>query len=630
MAEDYIINVKVQGTNQVKSQIEDVGKSASKTGKLAGLAMGPLDQVFGGLPSKLMAARKGVQGLNLSFKGMKAAIMSSGIGILVVALGEIIANWEAITDAIGVTSEAARQLEQDQKQLNATMVAATAATQPYLDIINDTTQSIENRRTAHDQLSKVVEAAKGIDIESADGMQRLADATRDYVAQQTLQQQLAQVNEKIAGKEQEILEQKTKWYNWGLNAEGKAAQLEKQRQKIRESMQPLEKERNRIIQNQIQLQNKLNKELEDQREAEKQKRLDDEAAAKAEREAEARRQRLAQARRERLNREEQAIARREKQAIQTNMTEEELFLDELERQEQAELATVKSEEAKAAIREFYAQKFVEYIDQLNDKEQERQDKIDADQLKNQQAVTEALNKQRMSAREVEQADLETHYDKLHEQAEGNAELQLEVETERLNARAALQKKFDDEDSAARQAKSDKDLAKAKADLEAEMALRTEFATNTFSILSNLNEAFSKKGEEQSKKSFERTKAISIAETLVSTYLSAQAAFASQFKPLATIDSPIRGALAAGAAVAGGLARVAAIKSQQYSGGGGAGGAGVTGGGFSGGATSVGVDVGSLIPNQQTPTPEPVRAYVVSNEISNRQALDRELQIQTTL
>jgi hypothetical protein len=77
--------------------------------------------------------------------------------------------------------------------------------------------------------------------------------------------------------------------------------------------------------------------------------------------------------------------------------------------------------------------------------------------------------------------------------------------------------------------------------------------------------------------------------------------------------------------------VAAIKSQQFTGGGSAGGAtGGGAGGLGGGVQSVGVDVGTLIPNQQTPTPEPVRAYVVENEISNKQALNRELQIQTTL
>jgi hypothetical protein len=84
------------------------------------------------------------------------------------------------------------------------------------------------------------------------------------------------------------------------------------------------------------------------------------------------------------------------------------------------------------------------------------------------------------------------------------------------------------------------------------------------------------------------------------------------------------------AVAAGLAKVAAIKSQQFSGGGSAGGAAGGGGSIGGGIESVGVDVGSLVPNQQNPTPEPVRAYVVENEISNKQALNRELQIQTTL
>ena len=187
------------------------------------------------------------------------------------------------------------------------------------------------------------------------------------------------------------------------------------------------------------------------------------------------------------------------------------------------------------------------------------------------------------------------------------------------------KKQAEADDQARQA----NLERERSALQAELDLKREVAGNTFAVISNLNKAFSKQGEEQSKKSFERTKAISIAETLVSTYLSAQAAFASQFKPLATIDSPIRGALAAGAAVAGGLARVAAIKSQQFNGGG-SGGGSLTGGAFSGGTTSVGVDVGTLVPTAGQPTPEPVRAYVVSNEISNKQALDRELQIQTTL
>jgi len=247
------------------------------------------------------------------------------------------------------------------------------------------------------------------------------------------------------------------------------------------------------------------------------------------------------------------------------------------------------------------------------------------------AATEFLAAQRRTAREQELAELAADYSARIMAVNENAELVAQLEEDYRRKERELQERYYEEDQALARDNNSKKVAQTKESMEAEMSLRAEVASQTFSILTNLNEAFSKKGEQQSKKSFERTKALSIAETLVSTYLAAQAAFASQFKPLATVDSPIRGALAAGAAVAGGLARVAAIKSQQYNGGGGAGGGGAaSAGGFSGGTQSVGVDVGSLIPNQQTPTPEPVRAYVVENEISNKQALNRELQIQTTL
>jgi len=174
--------------------------------------------------------------------------------------------------------------------------------------------------------------------------------------------------------------------------------------------------------------------------------------------------------------------------------------------------------------------------------------------------------------------------------------------------------------------------KLQADKEAAIASLTESArSGTFDILKNLTAASEKDTEESAKKAFNRNKAISIAETLVNTYMAAQKAYASQIIPLDP-TSPIRATIAAGVAVASGLAKVAAIKSTQYTGGGGGGGGAAAGGGAvgGGGVQSVGVDVGTLVPTTQQTTPEPVRAYVVSNEISNKQALDRELQIQTTL
>lgn len=81
--------------------------------------------------------------------------------------------------------------------------------------------------------------------------------------------------------------------------------------------------------------------------------------------------------------------------------------------------------------------------------------------------------------------------------------------------------------------------------------------------------------------FGKSKELAIAETLISTYFTAQKAYESQFLPVPTIDSPLRGKGAAALAVAQGLARVAAIKSTSLGGGGG--GAGATGGAGGGGS-----------------------------------------------
>ena len=94
--------------------------------------------------------------------------------------------------------------------------------------------------------------------------------------------------------------------------------------------------------------------------------------------------------------------------------------------------------------------------------------------------------------------------------------------------------------------------------------RTKALLDTLSTLSSLNELFGKKNEANAKKQFQINKAISIASALITTYQSATAAYASQIIPLDP-SSVVRGAIAAGLAVASGLANVAKIASTQFGG-----------------------------------------------------------------
>lgn len=60
------------------------------------------------LPKGLNAAKiafggatAGANGMSVALKGVKAAIAATGIGLLIVALGELVANWDTVTEAVG-------------------------------------------------------------------------------------------------------------------------------------------------------------------------------------------------------------------------------------------------------------------------------------------------------------------------------------------------------------------------------------------------------------------------------------------------------------------------------------------------------------------------------------------------
>ena len=121
-----------------------------------------------------------------------------------------------------------------------------------------------------------------------------------------------------------------------------------------------------------------------------------------------------------------------------------------------------------------------------------------------------------------------------------------------------QKKIDDD----KIANDKKNLDELQAIEDAKRQIVVDSLMGTLQILQDLNSQHDTLSEAAAKKSFERAKALSIAEALISTYFTAQKAYEGQFKP-ADSSSPIRGAIAAGVAVAQGLAKVAIIKNKNY-------------------------------------------------------------------
>ena len=144
-------------------------------------------------------------------------------------------------------------------------------------------------------------------------------------------------------------------------------------------------------------------------------------------------------------------------------------------------------------------------------------------------------------------------------------------------------------------------------------------------IASITELFGKKSEKAARKAFAVQKAAQIATALITTYQNATSAYASQFLPIPDPSSPVRGGIAAGLAVAAGLTNVAKIATQKFEGGGSMGGGSTPSGGGGGGQMTTpnfsvigSSGVNQLAQIQQKPT----RAYVVSGDVANGLSLER--------
>jgi|APGre2960657404_1045060.scaffolds.fasta_scaffold01587_12 hypothetical protein len=177
--------------------------------------------------------------------------------------------------------------------------------------------------------------------------------------------------------------------------------------------------------------------------------------------------------------------------------------------------------------------------------------------------------------------------------------------------------------------TEEELAKQQARDAEIMQMRIDTVNNGLSTIANLSTLFAGKSEKSQRRAFEIQKKVQIAAALVDTYKSATAAYASQIIP-GDPSSPVRGAIAAAAAITAGLVNVNNIRKQQFGGGGGSaaggGGAPQLGGGGSAPAFSVtnNTDVG------ERPAQQAIKTYVLASDVTNNQEATEKIESRTRI
>jgi len=221
------------------------------------------------------------------------------------------------------------------------------------------------------------------------------------------------------------------------------------------------------------------------------------------------------------------------------------------------------------------------------------------------------------------------YDALYAQAEGNAELQKQITEAQEREAGEIVKKYADEDAKLKKQKAAEEVELQKQKQEA----ITSVAKDGLNAAVAISDALAANQLISAKRAFQVQKAVSIAQTAIDTAQSAQ----SSYKAMSGIPivGPVLGGIAAAAAVAMGVAQIATIASQKFEPKGGGGGSKPsvsqpsmpsTGGASGGGApqfNTVGTSgfnqvAGSIAQQNQ----EPVKAYVVSTDVTSQQSLDR--------
>ena len=523
-----IKKLEAEQRRAAESAKREAEKSAQAVEKVGKQALGSIDQLTGGLLGKFKGLYDDLKKVNLGFKGMKAAIAATGIGLLVVALGEIVANWESIAGFLNSASKGAK------------------------DLLKTSEDNVKAQQASLDAISEQENVLK------AQGMTERE--IRDL--------KIAQTKETIAALEAQLLAQQT------IKNE-QVAQAERNKQILQGIIRAITLPLSILLSTVDMVGQALGQDF----------GLEEKFSGG-----------LAN-----LVFDPEAIAQKGDEAIQETQKQ----LDKLKNQ-QAGFENQNETERKAREEKARQERF----DRLNKENKEREDRIRTHEENVTRIQKEAADKRIKDRQAV-------------------VDYEQDMDMEAFNAEL---KRLEDKKAADEKAKKtrEENLAKEQAYREQIQDLAVNSALGTISALSELNKLFDQNNKDAARKAFNREKALSIAQTIISTYTAAQKAYTSQL----TLDptAPVRAQIAAGVAIAGGLARIATISATKFND------TGSGGGGTPSTPSSSGASIPSQPPqfnivgqggtNQLAATiagqsQRPVQAYVVGSQVNSQQELDRK-------
>jgi hypothetical protein len=156
---------------------KDLTDQVSKNYGITGL----VNTLTGGLASRYRDSYDAVTGLNKGLKGLRGALLATGIGAAVVAIGLLTKNWDKVKMAIAGTTAEQKKFNETQAEANVAANEASKSLRSLRDVVLDETASQSARNQALADLSETVTELNGVTLDQEDALKKVTEATDPYI-----------------------------------------------------------------------------------------------------------------------------------------------------------------------------------------------------------------------------------------------------------------------------------------------------------------------------------------------------------------------------------------------------------------------------------------------------------------
>ena len=554
--EKVIIDIQTEGGDKAVNDIDKVNKSLKETKETQNELTGALGGGFGAVGQGFSKLKQGLDVAKTGFGSLRAAIISTGIGALLIAFTSLIAFFtktregaailERATAILGVTVSKLTDLASDlgkaifdafNNPKEAIMGIGKAIKDFVMNRISDVLDGISGLGSAFGKLFKgdfsgAMEDAKQAAIDLTTGLVPVAGLIKDNadaimgfvdeVANAVVEvDKLTLASQRLYDQETKDLTIKAKLKKDVAELLALAADQTKSEEDRLAALELAAKKREQLLQIDLKAQAENVRILEANQALGKNLREDD--------------RKLAEEKAKLIDLETAFAAQSKETTAQISGFKKKLADDE-------EARRLKEKEAK--------DKELEEERLRLEKEKEYQVKL----LEEANVIINDITKTQQE-KEIQAIEAQTQkkLEKLQEAGLLTSELSAKLEQDKVNKIKEI---------------NDKANKKEVEDKQALEEAKLSLAGDALSVAGDLVTAFQGKSEKAAKRAFQIQKGISIAQTTIDTYKGATAIFASAAANPSTILFPAQPFITAGLAVAAGLANVVKISRQQFQGTGG--------------------------------------------------------------